>query len=138
MGAFRLTTEPIEPFRLESELENTVTGALVTFAGRVRNRNEGRDVLHLFYEGANEIASTEFEHIETEARSRFEIEDIRCAHRIGKLELGEIAVWIGVSARHRGAAFDGCRYLIDELKQRLPIWKKEHYADGDSGWINHS
>lgn len=137
MTSFLLTTDPIEPSLLEAELENTVTGALVTFAGRVRNRNEDRDVLHLFYEGADGIARTEFEHIEKETRSRFEIEDIRCVHRIGKLELGEIAVWIGVSARHRGAAFDGCRYLIDELKQRLPIWKKEHYADGDSGWINH-
>ena len=118
-------------------MDNEATGALVTFVGRVRNRNEGKYVQFLFYEGADGIAGSEFEKINRETRSRFDIEDIRCVHRTGRLELGDIAVWIGVSARHRGAAFDACQFVIDALKQRLPIWKKEHYADGDSGWINH-
>ena len=71
-----------------------------------------------------------------EALERFAIAAARCEHRVGKLAIGDCAVWVGVSAAHRGAAFDACRYIIDETKSRVPIWKKEHYRDGQSGWVN--
>ncbi len=111
-------------------------GALATFEGRVRSLNQGRAVTRLEYEGAEALAKNEFAKIEKEALSHFDIIEVRCIHRVGLLEIGDTAVWIGVLAAHRGPAFDACRYVIDELKKRLPIWKKEHYTDGDSGWIN--
>ncbi|HUJ42357.1 MAG TPA: molybdenum cofactor biosynthesis protein MoaE, partial [Opitutaceae bacterium] len=70
-----------------------------------------------------------------EARTRFAVLSIAAVHRVGHLRLGELAVWVGVTAEHRGAAFDACRYVIDELKKRVPIWKKEHYATGESAWM---
>ena len=69
-------------------------------------------------------------------RARSSPSSTRCVHRVGTLEIGELAVWVGVSAAHRGAAFDACRYVIDEVKKRVPIWKNEHYADGESGWLH--
>lgn len=109
---------------------------MVTFEGRVRNRNQGRSVTRLEYESAEELARREFDRIREKTLANYEITDVLCVHRVGSLVVGDMAVWIGVVAPHRAAAFDACRYVIDELKQRLPIWKKEYYTDGDSGWIN--
>lgn len=134
---FELTSDPIDAARLARACENEAAGALVTFEGRVRIQNQGRAVIRLEYEGAPELAANEFARIEAEAVERFAILEVRCQHRIGVLEIGDLAVWIGILAAHRGPAFDACRYVIDELKQRLPIWKKEFYTDGDSGWINN-
>jgi molybdopterin synthase catalytic subunit len=102
----------------------------------VREQHAGRAVLRLDYQAYDALALKEGECILDEVRARFEIVDARCEHRVGTLELGDVAVWIGVSAAHRDAAFAACRYLIDEIKRRVPIWKREHYADGDSGWIH--
>jgi molybdopterin synthase catalytic subunit len=102
----------------------------------VRNHNEGQPVLRLEYEAFAELAIKEGQQIIDEALQRFAITGAACVHRVGLLEIGDMAVWVGVAAAHRGAAFDACRYIIDEVKQRVPIWKKEHYASGDSGWIN--
>ena len=74
--------------------------------------------------------------IVAEAMARFGVRGARCVHRLGELGLGELAVWVGVASGHRAEAFDACRYIIDEVKHRVPIWKKEHYLDGDSGWVN--
>jgi molybdopterin synthase catalytic subunit len=71
-----------------------------------------------------------------EARAKFGLVRAIGIHRVGSLQIGDLAVWVGVTSGHRGEAFDACRYIIDEIKYRLPIWKKEHYAGGDSGWIN--
>lgn len=90
----------------------------------------------LEYEAHGPVAVSEGEKILVEARERFGLLAASSFHRVGRLEIGDCAVWVGVSAAHRGVAFDGCRYIIDELKQRLPIWKKEHYRDGHSDWIN--
>jgi molybdopterin synthase catalytic subunit len=93
-------------------------------------------VLTLEYESYAVLAEREGERILAEARERFPVTAAVCIHRIGHLALGDLAVWAGVSAAHRGAAFDACRYLIDETKARVPIWKKEYYADGATQWIN--
>ncbi|MBS0389339.1 MAG: molybdenum cofactor biosynthesis protein MoaE, partial [Proteobacteria bacterium] len=93
-------------------------------------------VTRLEYESFAPLALREGERILAEARERFGLRGALCVHRVGALRLGDIAVWVGVSAAHRDEAFRGCRYIIDEVKHRLPIWKKEHYDNGDSGWVN--
>lgn len=117
-------------------LENIAAGACVTFEGWVRNHNEGRDVLRLDYQAYAPLASVEGEAIIRAALERFSIRSARAIHRTGRLAIGDLAVWVGVSADHRGAAFDACRWIIDEVKLRVPIWKNEYYADGDSGWLH--
>ena len=82
------------------------------------------------------LAEKEGMRILAEAREKFTLLGAACAHRTSHLQLGELAVWVGVTAEHRGAAFDACRYIIDETKARVPIWKKEHYASGATAWIN--
>ncbi len=133
---FSISAVPIDPSIHHAALREPAAGACVTFEGWVRNRNEGRAVVSLEYEGYDAVAVKEGERILAEARERFAIAGAVCIHRTGHLRLGDMAVWVGVSAGHRGAAFDACRYIIDETKLRLPIWKKEHYEDGDSEWIN--
>jgi molybdopterin synthase catalytic subunit len=93
-------------------------------------------VTRLEYEAFEALADKEGERIVREAIERFGITKAACVHRIGALAIGDLAVWVGVSSRHRAEAFAACRYIIDEVKHRVPIWKKEHYANGDSGWVN--
>ncbi|MSU48897.1 MAG: molybdenum cofactor biosynthesis protein MoaE [Opitutus sp.] len=133
---FRLSATAIDPAALQSALADPRAGACVTFEGWVRNRNEGQPVLSLEYEAYDLLAVSEGEKILAEARGKFLLVDVAAVHRVGHLQLGELAVWVGVTAEHRGAAFDACRYIIDEAKARLPIWKKEHYASGTTAWIN--
>ncbi len=133
---FLLTDKPIDPAALIAALRDVGAGACVTFEGRVRDHNEGRGVRALEYEAYIPLAEKEGKIILEEARLRFEILGATCVHRTGNLGLGEIAVWVAVTAGHRGGAFDACRYIIDETKARLPIWKKEHYSDGATQWIN--
>lgn len=128
---FRLTQSPI----VAVEMESGDAGGYVTFEGKVRNRNEGRSVLKLEYEAFAPMAEAEGQRILDEATAAFGLSDAKAVHRIGILEIGETAVWIGVAAPHRAEAFRACSYVIDELKKRVPIWKKEHYSDGDSDWI---
>ena len=134
---FSLTHETIDAQALRRELEADGAGAFVCFEGWVRKSNAGRDVIALEFEASPEIASKEFARIATEVKEQFGTIALTCSHRTGRLEIGDMAVWIGVTTAHRGEAFDACRYVIDELKQRLPIWKKEFYTDGASEWINH-
>ena len=133
---FEVTDRTIDAAALQRRLEIDRAGACAAFQGWVRNRNDGREVLSLEYEAYTPIAVAEGERILAEALERFKLLQVAGRHRVGHLRIGDCAVWVGVSAAHRGDAFDGCRYVIDELKSRLPIWKKEHYAGGDSGWIN--
>ena len=134
--SFRLSAAALDPIALQRALGDTRAGACVTFEGWVRNRNEGQPVHSLEYEGYAPLAEKEGERILAEAREKFSLVGAAGAHRVGHLQLGELAVWVGVTAAHRGAAFDACRYIIDEAKARLPIWKKEHYASGATAWIN--
>jgi molybdopterin synthase catalytic subunit len=133
---FLLTDAPIDPPALMAGLADPGDGACATFEGRVRNENGGRSVLSLEYEAFAPLAEKEGARILAEAAGKFRINGAVCVHRTGHLELGEIAVWVAVTAGHRGPAFEACRYIIDEAKARVPIWKKEHYADGASEWIN--
>jgi molybdopterin synthase catalytic subunit len=133
---FAISADPIDPAKLRRALEAAGAGALVCFEGRVRDHNDGRAVQGLSYQAYVELAQAEGERIVAEAQARFAVERIACVHRVGDLALGEIAVWAGVSAGHRAAAFDACRYVIDEVKARVPIWKREHYAEGESAWLH--
>jgi molybdopterin/thiamine biosynthesis adenylyltransferase/molybdopterin synthase catalytic subunit len=133
---FKILSEPLNAEQLKSEAEDPTCGALVTFEGWVRNHNEGHDVTSLEYEAYSALANVEGERILAEAKEKFGLKQAVCVHRVGHLQIGEIAVWVGVSTPHRDAAYKANRYIIDEIKVRVPIWKKEHYVTGDSGWVN--
>lgn len=133
---FAITNTPIDPAAFQRGLADARAGACVTFEGWVRNRNEGQAVRSLEYEAYVPLAESEGARILAEAREKFALTGCAAVHRVGHLQLGDLAVWVGVTAEHRGAAFDACRYIIDEAKARLPIWKKEHYASGATAWIN--
>jgi len=133
---FRFTHAPIDTQAARRELQNLGAGGYVSFEGWVRDHNEGREVTRLEYEAFQELAVKEGDRIVEEALRRFPVAQASCIHRVGALGLGEMAVWVGVSSEHRGEAFDACRFIIDEVKHRVPIWKKEHYRNGDSGWVN--
>jgi adenylyltransferase/sulfurtransferase len=136
MATFSFTRETINEGEQRKQLLDPTAGGYASFEGWVRNHNEGLAVRHLEYEAFEPLAIKEGERIISEAIKRFGIEHAACVHRIGDLAIGEMAVWVGVSARHRAEAFQACRYIIDEVKHRVPIWKKEHYENGDSGWVN--
>ncbi|MEM1262169.1 MAG: molybdenum cofactor biosynthesis protein MoaE [Pseudomonadota bacterium] len=136
MSAVCIAATPIDGQALTQALRDPYCGGFVSFEGWVRNHNEGERVLRLEYEVYTPIAVSEGEKIIAEAKQRFAIDGARCVHREGMLALGDMAVWVGVTAAHRGPAFDACQYIIDNVKTRLPIWKKESYENGDSGWVN--
>ena len=131
-----LSDRPIDTQRLRESLEDSRAGGYAAFEGWVRNENGGREVRRLEYEVYEPLSLKEGRKIIAEARANWPLIGVRLVHRSGLLELGDCAVWVGVAARHRDEAFKACRYLIDELKVRLPIWKKEHYVNGDAGWVN--
>lgn len=132
----QITSAVIRPDVLREVLENQSAGAYVGFEGWIRDRNEGQDVLRLEYEVYEPLAIKEGRKVLDEARAQFSILHAACVHRSGLLELGECAVWVGVTSVHRDEAFAACRFIIDQVKVRLPIWKKEHYVEGHSGWVN--
>jgi molybdopterin synthase catalytic subunit len=136
MSGFRFSHTALEPGRLRAALADPACGGYAAFEGWVRDHNEGAPVRRLEYEAFEALAVREGERILAEAVERFGVVRVACAHRLGELAVGELAVWVGVSAPHRDEAFRACRYIIDEVKHRLPIWKKEHYLSGDSGWVN--
>jgi molybdopterin synthase catalytic subunit len=109
-------------------------GALCVFTGVVRNHNDGKSVLHLEYEGYEEMVASIFEEIAQEAKTRFGVTRVSIVHRLGRMEIGETSVAVAVSSPHRKEAFEACRFAIDTLKHKAPIWKKEFYADGSS-WL---
>jgi molybdopterin synthase catalytic subunit len=133
---FELTEQPIDHAALRNALADRRSGALATFEGWVRDHNEGRQVKALGYEAYGELAIKEGERILQEALAKFDVHGASCVHRIGSLQIGDIAVWVGVSSAHRGEAFAACQFIIDEIKQRVPIWKREEYADGQVEWVN--
>jgi adenylyltransferase/sulfurtransferase len=136
MSGFAFSNRAIDTTEARAALVDATCGGYASFEGWVRDHNEGRAVRRLEYEAFVALAEQEGARIIAEATARFGVTHAACIHRIGDLPLGEMAVWVGASAPHRAEAFAACRYIIDEVKHRVPIWKKEHYVDGDSGWVN--
>jgi molybdopterin synthase catalytic subunit len=131
----RLQHEPIDLAALQGV--SAADGALCLFAGVVRDENGGRKVLRLEYEAYEEMALPLMAEIEAEARGRWPVTDVRLVHRLGPLAIGEASVAVAVASPHRAEAFAACRFAIDALKARVPIWKKEFYADG-SVWLQNA
>ncbi|GAB2658419.1 molybdenum cofactor biosynthesis protein MoaE [Arenimonas aestuarii] len=136
MKRFGLCDVVLDPAPLRRQLHSPQAGALATFEGWVRDHHAGRAVTALRYEAYADLAEAEGLRIVAEAARRFDIADAACVHRVGDLVPGDLAVWVGVSAAHRGPAFDACRWILDEVKSRVPIWKHERYADGDAEWLH--
>lgn len=129
---------PLDVAVLRSRLVHPEAGGVVLFEGRVRNSHLGQSVLFLEYEAYEVLAEREMALIVEEIRHGCEVLEILCAHRLGRVDPGMVGVWIGVTAVHRSPAFQACALAIDAIKHRLPIWKKEHYADGRALWISCS
>jgi len=127
---FLLTRDPIDAAALVAHVRTPDDGAVATFDGCVRNQSHNRATLYLDYEAYESMAVAKLREISAAARAQFAIDRIAIAHRLGRLQIGETSVFIAVSAPHRAAAFDACRFLIDTLKRTVPIWKKEYFEDG--------
>ena len=136
MKSFGVSAHPIDLAAFRKQLEDRSCGAYVQFDGWVRDHNEGQQVLRLEYEIYEPLAVKEGNRIINEAVERFAVSNACAIHRSGLMGLSEVAVVVGVSSPHRGEAFDACRYIIDQAKVRLPIWKKEYYANGNAEWVN--
>ena len=132
MKEFKITSNLIDSQTIG---ENSGIGARSVFEGTVRDTNDGHDVTKLEYECYEPLAMKEGNKILGEAIEKFGLIDAFCIHRIGTLEIGETAVIVVATSGHRDEAFKGCRYIIDEVKCRVPIWKKEHYQDGETEWL---
>ena len=131
---FSIVRGSIDPRRF-ANVARANEGALVTFLGIVRDdARDGRAVVGLSYEAYESMACNEFEAIDAQARERFGDVRLWIAHAVGDLAVGEVAVAVAAAAQHRAAAFEACRFAIDQLKARAPIWKKERYADGEAQW----
>lgn len=131
----RITTESLDDFRPFEDFGTQADGAVLIFQGRVRETNDGRAVSGLTYDSYREMAERELADICHRAADRFEVGSIFAAHRVGDLALTEVSVAIGVTAPHRDAGYAASRWIIEEIKERLPIWKHEHYEDGGSHWV---
>ena len=136
MKRFALSDKPFDTATLRAELLDARVGAYASFEGWVRNQNADRNVEGLRYEAYVAMAESEGERVIDDALAKFDILDARCVHRTGDLAIGELAVWVGVTAGHRDAAFAACRFIIDEVKSRVPIWKHERYAEGEAHWLH--
>lgn len=136
---FALLDKPINDRRLKLALLNDQSGALATFEGWVRNHNNARPVTKLTYYGYEKLASNQGEKLITQAKQQFDIINAVAIHRIGDLAIGDMAVWIGVTAHHRYPAFDACRWLLDAIKADIPVWKQEFYADSEESlWLSNN
>jgi molybdopterin synthase catalytic subunit len=130
-----ITNEPINPAALLAQVGSEEDGAVVLFVGTVRCSNEGRQVIGIRYDAYREMAEGVLTEIVHEARNQVSGAKVAAAHRIGELGIGECSVAIAVSTPHRADAFELARYVIEEIKKRLPVWKHEAYADGDQSWV---
>ena len=130
-----ITDQPIDLVSFLGKNPPATCGASVFFVGRVRNHDEGKKVSRLFYECYQELAEKEIGNILTAVKQNTQVEDIRVVHRVGWLEIGDIAVAISASSAHREQAFIACRQVIERIKQDVPIWKKEIYEDSSENWV---
>ena len=130
-----IVDHPLDPTALLAEVASTSSGVSTLFVGTVRRVNDGRDVTGIDYSAYRAMAEHEMADIVAEAVARFGTEQISVEHRIGTLTLGEASIVIAVSHERRAGAMDAQRYLIEEIKKRVPVWKREHYADGAQEWV---
>jgi len=127
---FALVHSPIDMTSIVRDVRADQDGAIVTFDGFVREESHGRPTLYLDYEAYEPMALSKMREIGLLAREKFVIHRVAIVHRLGRLQIGETSVFIAISAPHRAAAFDACRFAIDTLKRTVPIWKKEYFEDG--------
>jgi len=133
--AFRVTRDPIDPAALLRDTVAPSDGAALLFWGVVRDEHDGRPVAHLEYEAYAPMAEAKLREIADEARTRWATGEISVVHRVGRLEVGEASVAIVVASPHRAEAYEASRYVIEELKRRVPVWKREGYVDGETEWV---
>ena len=133
-----IVSRPLDPAALLAEASGTANGASIVFVGTVRNINDGRAVSGIDYAAYGPMAERELAAIVAEAAERFATPDIVVEHRLGRLALTEASVVIAVAHPHRAAAYDASRYIIEELKHRVPIWKREEYVDGTREWVENA
>ena len=136
-GGFRVTDGPLDLGALVEEVRDPSAGAIATFVGTTRDRSRGRTVTHLEYDAYPEMAERKMRQILDEVAQRWPEQRAAIVHRVGKLEVGEASVVIAVASPHRGESFEACRYVIDRVKQEVPIWKKEVFTDGEA-WVEGS
>ncbi len=132
----QLTDQPIDVPAVVDAARSTAAGAVVVFLGTVRKTTDGRETDSLDYECYPEMAEKKLAELETEARQRWPLTDCAIIHRLGHLGVGEASVAVAASSLHRREAFEAAEWLIDRIKQVVPIWKKENYADGASDWVH--
>ena len=131
-----LTREEIDFHALTESVRSDQAGAVVLFLGTVREMTDGRQTLALDYDSYPAMANAKLAELEAEARTRWPVIEAAITHRLGRLEPGEVSVAVAVSCPHRRDAFDAGRFLIDQLKTTVPIWKKENWADGTTQWVH--
>jgi molybdopterin synthase catalytic subunit len=132
-----LTEQPIDITALITAVQSPTRGGIAMFLGTVRNHQAGRQVLRLHYSAYSPMAEAECARIVAEAQGKWDVA-VTVAHRLGRLEIGDTAVAVIAASAHREEAFAACRYLIEQIKRRAPIWKQEFYADGSVGWVDPS
>src|SRR5580765_3193067 len=132
----QLTHEPIDFAALTESVRSNAAGAVVLFLGTVRELTNGRQTIALDYEAFPDMAAAKFEELINEARQRWPVVNAAIVHRLGRLELGDVSVAVAVSTPHRQQAFEAGKFLIDRLKEIVPIWKKENWADGSTEWVH--
>jgi molybdopterin synthase catalytic subunit len=132
----KLQTEPLDYFALTEMVRRSDCGAVVTFLGTVRDMTGDRRTVALDYEAYPGMAEKKMAEIEADTRQRWPVGEIALVHRLGHLDVGDISVAVAVSCPHRAQAFEACRHAIDRLKELVPIWKKENWADGTTEWVH--
>lgn len=131
-----ITESPIDPAAVTESVRSNLAGAVCTFLGTVREITGDKRTVALSYEAYREMALKQLAELESEARGRWPVIELAVVHRVGQLELGEVSVVVAVSCPHRAQAFEVCRWLIDTLKERVPIWKRESWEDGSNEWVH--
>jgi len=131
----RIVNDAIRTDDVLHDVGDDGSGAVILFLGTVRDHAEGRPVARLKYEAYEPMAQSVLQEILEDARDRGGVEHVSAVHRVGELEIGEISVAIAVSSAHRASAYEASRFVIEEVKRRLPVWKKERFADGDEAWV---
>jgi len=132
----RLTSEPIDQAALTEMVRRSTSGAVVTFLGTVRDLTDGRQTIALDYEAHASMAEKKLAEIERQTRERWPVDEMAMVHRLGHLEVGDVSVAVAISCPHRAEAFEACRFAVERLKEIVPIWKKEHWADGSTEWVH--